>query len=255
MTDESQPQQGAEPVLTGSAFLYEQPELLTPEQHGTLGLTPPERPYDFVRNVRAIPVTLPEFATAQRHYPIVFASMEDPVPLAVTAILDDTNLFVDEQGRWDPMCYVPSYLRCYPFGLATDDQGRGALLIDRKSAAVTAEPRYPFFEGGELSEHTKQMVQFCSQYEAERARTRELCERLRDLELLTPQQATYTPTGASEQQTLASYVCIDAKKLTDLDKDTIYGWHRSGELSCLYSHLHSLDNWRTLMARRQQKGL
>lgn len=253
MTDE--PREGATPVLTGSAFLYEQPELLTPEQHGALGVSPVERPYDFVRNVRAIPVTLPEFATVQRHYPIVFTSVDDPVPLAVTAILDDTNLFVDGEGQWDPLCYVPSYLRCYPFGIATDEQGRGALLIDRNSAAVTGEPRYPFFDGGEFSEHTKQMVQFCSQYEAERARTRELCERLRELGLLTPQQATYTPTGASEAQTLASYVCVDAKKLTDLDQDTIYGWHRSGELSCLYSHLHSLDNWRALMARRQLKGL
>lgn len=253
MTDEAQG--SAEPVLTGSAFLYEQPELLTAEQHGGLGISPIERPYDFVRNVRAIPVTLPEFATAQRHYPIVFTSMEDPVPLAVTAVLDETNLFVDAEGQWDAMCYVPSYLRCYPFGIATDDQGRGALLIDRKSGAVTDEPRYPFFEGGQLAEHTKQMLEFCTRYEAERIRTRELCERLRDMELLMPQQATYTPQGASEPQPLASYVCIDAKKLTDLDKDTIYGWHRSGELSCLYSHLHSLDNWRALMARRQLKGL
>lgn len=253
MTDETPA--GAEPVLTGSAFLYEQPELLTPEQHGSLGITPPERPYDFVRNVRGIPVTMTEFATLQRHYPIVFTSVEDPVPLAVTAVLDDTNLFVDDEGQWDPMCYVPSYLRCYPFGIATDSQGRGALLIDRKSAAVTEEPRYPFFEDGQLSEPAKQMVQFCSQYEAERAHTRELCEKLRDLGLLTPQQATYTPAGESEPQTIAGYVCVDSKKLTDLDKDTIYGWHRSGELSCLYSHLHSLDNWRSLMARRQLKGL
>ena len=253
MTDD--PREGATPVLTGTAFLYEQPELLTPEQHGSLGVSPVERPYDFVRNVRAIPVTLPEFASAQRHYPIVFSSVDEPVPLAVTAVLDDTNLFVDAEGHWDPLCYVPSYLRCYPFGIATDDQGRGALLIDRKSAAVTEEPRYPFFDGRELSEQTRQMAQFCTRYEAERARTRELCERLRDLGLLTPQQATYTPAGASEQQTLASYVCLDAKKLTELDEATICGWHRSGELSCLYSHLHSLDNWRALMARRQLKGL
>jgi len=253
MTDE--PPQGAEPVLTGSAFLYEQPELLTVEQHGDLGLSPVERPYDFVRNVRAIPVTLPEFATAQRHYPIVLSSVDEPVPLAVTAVLDETNLFVDAGGQWDPLCYVPSYLRCYPFGVAMDDQGRGALLIDRASAAVTENPRFPFFEGGELSEHTKQMLQFCTRYEAERARTRELCERLRDLGLLTPQQATYTPSGGSEEETLAGYVCVDAKKLTELDKETVYEWHRSGELSCLYSHLHSLDNWRALMTRRQLNSL
>ena len=31
----------------------------------------------------------------------------------------------------------------------------------------------------------------------------------------------FAPQGASEPQPLASYVCIDAKKLTDLDKETV----------------------------------
>lgn len=254
MTDE--PQQGAaQPVLTGRAFLYEQPELLNREAHGSLGVSPPERPYEFVRGVRALPLTLPEFSTAMRHYPIVFSSLEDPVPLAVVAVLDDTNLFVDEEGQWDPLCYVPSYLRAYPYAFARDEQGRTALVIDRASSAVTENPRYPFFADDDVSEMTKQMIQFCSQYEAERARTQQLCARLQELGLLTSQQASYTPAGAEEPQSLANYVCIDVRKLTDLDKDTVYEFHRAGDLSWMYAHLHSLDNWRVLMARRQLRGL
>ncbi|MEJ2601864.1 MAG: SapC family protein [Gammaproteobacteria bacterium] len=252
MTDDSTkaPEQ---PVLTGGAFLYRQPELLTRDHHGSLGVTPPEHPFEFVSNVRAIPLTFNEFSTAQRHYPIVFSSLEDPVPLAVVAVLDDRNLFVDEQGEWDPLCYVPSYLRCYPFAFARDDKGRTAMVIDRAAPAVTENPRYPFFTDGEISEEITQMIRFCSQFEAERAHTQQLCQRLKDLDLLTTQQATYTPQGESEARPLASYVCVDAGKLTDLDKDTVYEWHRSGELASLYSHLYSLDNWRTLVARRQLK--
>ncbi len=252
MTDDS-PQGPAQPVLTGGAFLYQQPELLTRDHHGSLGVTPPERPFEFVRSVRAIPLVFSEFSTAQRHFPIVFSSLEDPVPLAVVAVLDDTNLFVDEQGEWDPLCYVPSYLRCYPFAFARDDKGRTAMVIDRAAAAISEDPRYPFFEDGEISEEIRQMIHFCSQYEAERAHTQQFCQRLQELDLLTTQQATYTPTGETEPKPLASYVCVDSRKLTDLDQEIVYEWHRSGELASLYSHLYSLENWRTLVARRQMK--
>lgn len=250
MTDDSAAG-GEQPVLTGNAFLYQQPELLTREHHGSLGVSPTERPFEFVRDVRAIPITLTEFSTAMRHYPIVFTSPEEPMPLAVVAVVEERNLFVDDQGEWDPLCYVPSYLRAYPFAFARDEKGRTAMVIDRKAGVISENPRFPFFVDGEISEETKQMIRYCSQFEAEREQTLKLGRRLRELDLLTTQQATYTPKGATEPQTLASYTCVDSKKLTDLDKDTIYEWHRSGELSCLYSHLHSLDNWRALVARRQ----
>lgn len=243
----------AQDSVSGKMFLYEQPELLTVEKHRSLGLTPLDRPFRHAASVRIVPLTMTEFSSAQRHYPIVFSSMENPIPLAAVGVLDDVNLFVDD-GQWDPMCYVPSYLRCHPFAFASSHEGRVAVVIDRAAASISDKPQYPFFADGELTTETEQMMRFCAQYEAERKRTEALTNKLQELELLTSQQATFKPDGQSEEQALASFISIDTRKLTELGADVVHELHRSGQLSAMYLQLYSLDNWRMLMARRQRRA-
>ncbi|MEO1034139.1 MAG: SapC family protein [Pseudomonadota bacterium] len=248
-------QSGATPI-TGSMFLYQQPELLTEKDHGHLGLTPPQKPFEHVRNERVVPLTLTEFGSAQRHFPIIFSSTDSKaVPLAVVGISESENLFVDETGEWDPMVYIPSYLRCYPFAFARVAEDRMAAVIDRAAASVSENPQFPFFQGGKPTEHTDQMMQFCTQYEAERNRTREFCETLGELGLLTAQQATHKQPGSDEAAPLAEYNSIDARKLTDLTDDKITEFHRNGTLSAMYLQLYSIENWRHLMARRVRREM
>ena len=239
--------------ISGQMFLYEKPELLTPEEHGHLGLTPPEHPFEHVRNARAIPLTTVEFGSAQRHFPIVFSSLEAPVPLAALGVLDATNLFIDDDGRWDPMTYVPAYLQCYPFTLAQEPGGRMAVVVDRKAASVTENPTYPFFVDGKISEHADKLMRLVTKYEGERKRTQEFCAKLVELELLVTLRAAHTPEGATEQQLLAEYIAIDAEKVSNLPSETVYELHKNGFLSAIYLQLYSLENWRHHMARREQR--
>jgi len=236
--------------LSGKMFLYERPELLTEQAHGSLGFTPAEKPFEFVRGVRAVPLTMVEIGSAQRHYPVIFSNLKNPVPLAVVGIIEDDNLFVDGAGKWDPMCYIPTYLRCYPFTFAVEKGGQLAVVVDRGAASVSETPQFPFFVDGEISEHTDALMQLCAQYEAERKRTQEFCQKLVELDLLTMLSAMYTPEGSTEQQSMADYVGIDARKLQDLPADVIHELHQAGLLSASYLHLYSLENWRHLMARR-----
>ncbi len=247
---ETQPQ----PVVSGKKFLYRQPEILTAEAHEDLGFTPPERPFDHVRSVSVLPLTMTEFGSAQRHYPIVFSDRENPVPLAVMSLLDESNLFVTEDGTWDPMCYLPTYLRCYPFTLAKQGEDRMTVVVDRAADAVSRNPEYPFFVDGVPSEQTQSLIELCRQYDVETRKTEAFCARLRELGLLTEQQARYTPEGSSEQQTLAGYVCVDADRLNRLTDDVVVDLHKSGQLAAIYLHLYSLENWRHLMARRIALG-
>lgn len=239
--------------LTGRVFLYEQPELLTSEEHGDLGFTAPQRPFDHVRTVRAIPLTIVEFGSAQRHYPIIFSNLENPVPLAIVAVLDDVNLFVDDEGQWDSQCYLPSYLRCYPFTVATQkqDSGKMAIVVDRAAASVTENPEYPFFDGDKPTERTEALIQFCAQYEAERQRTAEFCRQLKELELLSLHRSTHKPEGSDESLPLADYLSVDAAKLNELPSDIVYDLHKSGRLASIYLQIYSHENWRHLMARRE----
>jgi len=239
--------------ITGQMFLYEKPELLTKELHSAMGFSVMERPYEFVRNVRAVPLTMVEFGSAQRTFPIIFSNMENPIPLAVHGILDDENLFVDEDGNWDEMSYVPMYLRCHPFTCASGDGDRMAVVVDTAAATVSDDPQFPFFVDGEISKQTEDLMKVCAQYDAERKRTQEFCDRVKALELLAPLRAAHTPEGASEPEPLANYIAINAEKLNDLPADVIFELHTKGFLSAMYLQLYSLENWRHLMARRVVK--
>lgn len=246
-------QNGASDTVGGSKFLYEQPELLSIEDHGALGFTPQDNPFEYVKTIRAVPLTMVEIGSAQRHYPVIFSRMEDPVPLAILGLSEDVNLFVDDNGEWESMCYLPSYLRCYPFTFTKAQDGSLAVVVDRAAASVTENPQYPFFVDGEISEHTKSLMEFCAQYERERKRTKDFCDKLLELELLAPQRTTYTPDGSTEPQTLADYVGIDIKKLNSLESDVIWDLHSNGHLAPSYLQLYSVENWRYLKTRQLQR--
>lgn len=251
MTDTNGP--GASAPLGGKMYLYERPEVLTKEDHGSLGFTPPEKPFEHFKSVRAIPLTMTEFGSAQRNYPIIFSHLETPVPLAIVGLTEDVNLFVDDAGEWDPMCYLPSYLRCYPFAFAAEQDGQMAVVVDRAAPSVTDKPQYPFFVNEEISEHTEALMRFCALYEKERNRTRDFCNKLVELDLLALQRATHKPEGSTESLPLADYVSVDTQKLDNLESDVVFDLHKAGQLASIYLQLYSLENWRHLMARRVQR--
>ena len=241
--------------FTGSMFLYSQPELLTKEQHGHLGITRPPRPYDFVKSQRAVPIALAELASAQRHYPIVFSDPKQPLLLAAVGVLDDSNLFVDDDGQWDASTYVPAYLRCYPFALAMRPDDQASVVIDRAAPHVTEDPEYPFFEGDNLSTAVQEHVNFCSQYNAYTQVTRDFCKRMVELEMLSGQQVNYKGDDGNQDKPIASYVAVTMQKLDDIDADGLFKLHQDGLLSAIYAHNFSLDNWIRLLERRKRLGL
>ncbi len=108
-------------AMAGKKFLYKQPEISDVRiPWESWESRPLSKPFEF-RKKRASnsALTMVEISSAQRHYPIVFSNVENPVPMAVCGLAGRGQSFrIDENGRWDPDCYVPSYLRCYPFAFA-----------------------------------------------------------------------------------------------------------------------------------------
>ncbi|MDF1765999.1 MAG: SapC family protein [Gammaproteobacteria bacterium] len=252
MTEENQKNPLA--AMAGQKFLYQQPEVLTLEDHGSLGITPNERPFDFVKDERAIPLTMVEISSAQRHYPIVFSNMEDPVPMAVLGLPGGGNVFIDEQGQWDPLCYVPSYLRCYPFALASQGNGSRALVLDRAGPTVTEEARFPFFVDSQPSAEVKAIMQFVGEYEEERKRTAEFSRLLVKHKVLDKMQANYNVEGSNEQQVLAHYVGINLQKLNALDPEVVLELHSNGWLAPMYLMHYSMQCWRPLRLRADARN-
>ncbi|MGF1545250.1 MAG: SapC family protein [Parvularculaceae bacterium] len=241
----------AAPQITGRMFLYERPELLNPGAHGALGLKPLDRPFGFVSSVRAVPLTVSEIAAAARDYPVVFLSAEEPAPMAVVGLVDEENLFVDEEGRWDNLTYVPGYVRRYPFSVAREESGdRAAIVIDAAFPGLVADGELRLFENGEPTDYTKEAIEFSKRYEQDRMVGGQALEMIKKFDLIANQTAQYTPNGASEPQPFAQYFGIDEQKLRDLPDDQHMELRRTNLLPVLYAQLMSMGNWRSLVQRR-----
>lgn len=248
MTDQSTAA-GQDTAPVGQKLFYRQPELLNHQLHGSLGLRLPERPFEFARKSRALPITLSEIASAQKHFPIVFSDLENPMPLAVVGTPDDVNLFIDANGNWERETYVPAYLRCYPFALAARSNDEFAVVIDRAAESISEDPQQPFFgEDNKVTPETQALIDFCGRYDAEAKRTAEFGLRLKALGLLAGQQVTRkSPTG--EEIPVASYVAVDSDKLNELDDAAVKELFSQGYLAGVFAHLFSLENWQVMIER------
>lgn len=241
----------ANPV-SGSMLFYERPQLLANEDHAHLGLRPLDKPFEFARKARAIPVVAGEFVSIQKHCPIVFHGAAAPAPVAVVGIGEDDNLFVEESGDWSIPGYIPAYVRCYPFALAAAAEERYAVVFDRAAPMVSGEPEVPFFQGQEIAPPIQERIDFCRSYEAEKQRTRTLVDTLKRLDLLTSQQATRTVDG--QEQVVARYLAVDRTKLQALDPGTVSELFRDGSLAFIIAHLFSLENFSELLRRRELRA-
>ncbi|MEZ5894371.1 MAG: SapC family protein [Parvularculaceae bacterium] len=241
------------PGLTGRMYLYERPELLTKELHGELALKAAEKPFAFAAKARAIPITYGEVAAAMREYPLIFMSAEQPQLLAVTGIYDDVNLFVREDGKWADFSYVPGYVRRYPFGLAAENNGeRMAVVIDRGYEGFGGEGR-PLFDNGAPTEDTRNAIEYCKNYERDRALTAQFTNKMNELGLIQQQSALYTPPGSTQQTAFAQYHGIDEQRFMELPDDKILELRKMNFLPLVYAVLLSMNNWRVLLQRRAKR--
>jgi hypothetical protein len=242
------------PQILGKLYLFQQPELLNRETHEGLGLTPPAAPFSFCAKSRIAPLTIHEVGAASKCMPIIFMSRTNLVPLAVLGIIDDVNLFVNDDGSWDQDAYAPAYLRRYPFAFAGDaDSERFAVVIDRAFPGISREAAEPFFANGAPSEAMQKVVEFCKVYESERIGTERMMKDLESFDLLSPQGAQFTPIEGGEPRTIAQYFGIDPSKFENLSDQSFLELRKKGLLPIIYATLLSSANWRTLLNKRARK--
>lgn len=246
---------GQDTAPVGQKLFYRQPELLNHEAHGSLGLRLPEQPFEFARKSRALPLTLGEIPSAQKHFPVVFSDLDNPVPLAVVGTSDDVNLFIDERGQWERESYIPAYVRCYPFALAARSNDEFAVVIDRAAESISDNPQQPFFgDDKKVTPETQALIDFCGRYDAEMKRTVQFGQRLKELGLLAGQQVSRkTPEG--NEVPVANYVAVDSDKLNDLDNAVVKELFDQGFLAGIFAHLFSLENWNVMFERMNAREM
>ena len=244
--------------ISGNVLFYSSPEPLNREQHAKLGLVHKDKPYSFALSGTAVPLAVTEFAPAALSYPVIFAG-EDRVPLAVMGLNTGENLFIAADGGFEPGCYIPAYIRRYPFVLANDEaQERMIVCIDRGSDLLAEGGQTPLFDDkGEPTEYTQNCIKFCDDFEVERRRTDSFVQLLKDNDLFELKTAVFTPVDANGQagqpQTVAEYFGVSEEKLNALPAEKIKELQTSGALAQIYAHLVSLVGWDRLIALATQR--
>jgi hypothetical protein len=235
----------------GSPLFYRQPQPLSPRAHGRWRLRGGD--YGFAGGVNAVPVTIGEFTSAMRHYPLAFAG-ETATPVAVLG-LENRNLFVEE-GRWAPDTYVPAYVRRYPFlSMAIESPEHFVLAIDGACERFAGGEEdgtegIALFEGDTPSTLTRQMLGFCEAFRNDHAATLAWSAALKEQGLLDDRNVQATLPGSGRKLSFGGFQAVDPQRLARLDDAMLADWQRKGWLAWIHLHLASLERFVDLLARQ-----
>ena len=198
-----------------------------------------------------------EFPQAARHYPIIFASGDNPVPLALMGLNEGVNVFIDDEGKVTQPIYIPAYVRRYPFLLArlNTNSEELSLCFDPAAGLIGDSVEGPeLFNDGQPSEATKAALSFCEQFEQAGQRTQAFIDELKKHDLLMEGEVAIQQEGAEQPFIYRGFQMVNQEKLREMRGDVLRGWAQSGLLPLLYAHLFSLELVSQIFGTQVQQG-
>ena len=211
----------------------------------------------WLQDQHAIPVTVDEFASAQRFFPIIFSAGDSPVPLALLGLNEGVNVFMGEDGKFTENVYVPAYVRRYPFMLAKlrPDTDELSVCFDPTADAIGPfDEGDALFEDGQPADATKQILEFCEQFEQAGQRTEAFMKDLVESELLMDGELSIQPDPEKPPFIYRGFQMVNEEKLRDLRGDQLRKMNQSGLLPLVYAHLFSLAQMREVFGRQLAQG-
>ncbi len=212
---------------------------------------------DFLKAQHAIPVTVDEFALAQRHFPIVFSSGDQPVPLALMGLNEGVNTFVGDDGKINEAIYIPAYVRRYPFLLAKlrPEAEELSLCFDPTSDVIGKfDDGEPLFVDGQQTESVTRILGFCEEFEKSGMKTGQFMAELAEHKLLMEGEVAIQQEGVEQPYIYRGFQMIDENKLRDLRGDVLRKMMQSGMLPLIHAHLFSLSLMRDIFGRQMAQG-
>lgn len=207
------------------------------------------------RNLTALPLSFTEFSAAVHDYPVAFISGDGGrtfVAMAILGLEPQQNLFVTSDDSWDEHVYLPAYVRRYPFCMTRvtvdgQEQPERVACVEKRALKPKGEQLYD--EKGEPLPAWENRRKLLFEFEADLARTEQMCQRLVELKLLETFSAQAEPSG-EQAITLTGMHRVSEEKLHALPGDTLKELARTGMLARAYMHLLSLNNFQRLLDRR-----
>lgn len=230
--------------------MYKNVELIQKELHKDLKIAPLEN-MSFASNVSHLAITISEFFHACKSQPIVFVKNDNSIlPVVITGLKQDENLFLDKKKNWIDTEYCPLFLRQYPFVyIKTGDVM--SLAYDKDCKAVNTKKGEPIFDDADnISELTKKVLFTLEQYQKNMEATHTLCNILNQLELFVP----FTPEVriGNDGYKFDGLYAVDEAKFHSLNDERKLELDKLGFYTLIVAHLISLSNFHKLIALSQK---
>jgi SapC len=236
-------------------LIYDKLVPVNREQHKSLKVQASTQHLSFARELNSTLLATPELPMAALDYPCVFVGSEGQHTLvAVVGLRDKDNLFLDDAGRWEAGCYVPAFVRRYPFVLAETQAGSNelTLCVDEAFDGLNTQTGEALFDAaGQDTDYLKQLQQFLMDFHNDMGRTAQFCQQLETLGLLIDRNIDFNLGG--QRMTLNGIKVVDETKLRALPADTVQALFQSGAMGFIHAHLLSLNNVNKLGARMMRK--
>jgi hypothetical protein len=228
-------------------LFYNEVSPLSAERHKDWHINPVVD-YSFAKATNAVPLMAIEFLNAAADYPIVFVGEdEEIIPVILLGLQQSENLYVSAEGTWEGK-YVPAFIRRYPFVLSqASDDTKAYLCIDESYPGFNQNQEGIALLGadGKASEYTDGILRFLGQFQAEYQRTKTICKRLKELNLLEPKQAE-AKLGDGQKKALNGFYTVERSRVLTLSSEVILDLVRTGTYEMICHHLASLRNFNTL---------
>ena len=232
--------------------MYKNLVILDKEKHKELKINPLSDLY-FAKGVTHIPLLASEVAQVGATFPVVFTAGETPSLVTLVSLGTD-SLALSADGKWITS-YVPSYLRKYPFSLAStkENPNQKVILIDEDSSLFSkSKGKQLFKKDGEKSETLEHAINFLTSYDAQMGATLNVAKIIAQSGIL---EAREISVGEGEEKKILvnGFQVVSREKLNALSDDILAEWVRKGIVSMIDAHLKSLSNIETLFEIAQKR--
>ncbi|DAB28453.1 MAG: hypothetical protein A2513_01790 [Sulfurimonas sp. RIFOXYD12_FULL_33_39] len=232
--------------------MYKNLVVLDKEQHKDLKISPIENLF-FAKQSAFIPVLANEVALVGAAFPVVFTSGENTSLVSLVS-LGGESLAINADGKWITS-YVPSYLRKYPFSLAStkENPNQKVILIDAESSLFSkSKGKQLFKKDGEKSETLAHAINFLTLHENQAVVTSNVAKVITDSGILEEREIS-VGEGDEKKVLVNGFKVVDRDKLNALSDDILADWVRKGIISLIDAHLKSLDNIQALFNIAHQR--
>ncbi|MDD2369504.1 MAG: SapC family protein [Sulfuricurvum sp.] len=201
--------------------------------------------FSYAKEMISAPITVAEFYECCKDYPIVFVK-DAEANWSASSMLgyeEKKNLFINDNGEWEKLRYVPASIRRYPFIFVHQENNQLSLGIqsDAKRDEPTDEERRLFNEEGQPSEFLNTVLEFMNRFQNDAAATNSFIKQLDEWELLEERTAQITTPDQKNYQ-INGFYTINEEKLHCLSKKKRQDICDKNGYLLITAHLISLSN-------------